>query len=62
MRGTWINKFRQPELLNSSQPLESASLEHAPHGVLELGCTKFDEIVEWISNALSSIHVPTLFT
>jgi hypothetical protein len=50
--GAGENEFGKPELTDSAKALKGRSLDHLPKRVLELISPKFDQIVNWIANAL----------
>ena len=60
MCGTRIDKVREAELLDSSQPLKWARLNNFPQDVLQVIVIdiEIDKIVQGIANTLLFCHAP----
>jgi hypothetical protein len=51
----WIYEFGETQLLNATQSLEMARLDHAPHRIMELVGGKLYEIVQGIADSLGFV-------
>jgi len=62
VRCSGIDEIRETLLFYSPEPLKRTRLYHVPQRILEFLCTKFDKVVDRVSDALGlKYHLRILF-